>query len=124
MQRWKNTFKNQKGRLLGLIWQWVGVIQKDAELWSSELRFTGGRASQVTGKKGEDKHFLQGVRAKMTEKQGNKGFKGEVLRLVIKGPRWKGQEPRGSLVNKRGKRGLRRALTLRNCILLLKTCDC
>ena len=60
----------------------------------------------------------------MTEKQGNKGFKGEVLRLVIKGPGWKGQEPRGSLVNKRGKRGLRRALTLRNCILLLKTCDC
>lgn len=48
-QKWKNTFGIQKGRLLGLIWWWVGVIQKDADLGSSELRFTGGRASQVTG---------------------------------------------------------------------------
>lgn len=41
----------------------------------------------------------------MTEKQGNKGFEGETLGLVVKGPTWKGWEPRGSVVSKRGRRG-------------------
>ena len=41
----------------------------------------------------------------MTEKQGKKGFKGETLGLAVKGPTWKGWEPRGTVVSRRGRRG-------------------